>query len=602
MNEERKNKQNWRSFWQLIKAAKPSKWIIFAAIILSLFETTAGLIVPLFTKNLVDQLAASALELSLIGMLAAAFIIQTISAGFSFYLMTYIGEAIIASIRKRLWEQILHLPIPFFDKNQSGETMSRVTQDTNIVKNLITQHLITFVTGLISIIGSVIILLIIDWKMTLIMIIAVPISILLIMPLGQKMYKISLATQDEMADFSGNLGRVLADIRLVKAYHAEQTEKTRGEKGIAHLFRYGLKEAKVQAVISPFMTFVMMLVLVVLIGYGGVRVASGDLTAGALVAIIIYMFQIVVPFTQMASFFTAFQKAIGATERIQAILELDREPLTKSHSVDNSGVPTLCLRRKISSTKSHSVDNPAQVIEFENISFSYKEKPIISGLNLTIPAGKTTAFVGPSGSGKTTLFALLERFYEPQAGRIKLAETNITDFNLHSWRSQIGYVSQESPLMSGTIKDNIKYGIERDVSDKEIEQAAKLANAEPFIRELPEGYQTEVGERGMKLSGGQRQRIAIARALIRNPQILLLDEATSNLDSTSELIVQNALKQLMTGRTTLVIAHRLSTIVDADQIAVIDDGKMTGIGKHHELLQHHPLYRELAEQQFELEK
>ncbi len=580
MNEERKNKQNWRSFWQLIKAAKPPKWIIFAAIILSLFETTAGLIVPLFTKNLVDQLAASALELSLIGMLAAAFIIQTISAGFSFYLMTYIGEAIIASIRKRLWEQILHLPIPFFDKNQSGETMSRVTQDTNIVKNLITQHLITFVTGLISIIGSVVILLIIDWKMTLIMIIAVPISILLIMPLGQKMYKISLATQDEMADFSGNLGRVLADIRLVKAYHAEQTEKTRGEKGIAHLFRYGLKEAKVQAVISPFMTFVMMLVLVVLIGYGGVRVASGDLTAGALVAIIIYMFQIVVPFTQMASFFTAFQKAIGATERIQAILELDKEP----------------------STKSHSVDNPAQAIKFENISFSYKEKPIISGLNLTIPAGKTTAFVGPSGSGKTTLFALLERFYEPQAGKIKLGETNIADFNLRSWRSQIGYVSQESPLMSGTIKDNIKYGIERDVSDEEIEQAAKLANAEPFIRELPEGYQTEVGERGMKLSGGQRQRVAIARALIRNPQILLLDEATSNLDSTSELIVQNALKQLMTGRTTLVIAHRLSTIVDADQIAVIDDGKMTGIGKHHELLQHHPLYRELAEQQFELEK
>lgn len=582
MNEKANNqftKANWKAFWQLLKEANPPKFIFIIAITLSLFETGAGLIVPLFTKNLVDQLSASALETSVIILLAAAFIVQTISSGFSFYFMTYIGESIVASIRKRLWEQILFLPIPFFDKNQSGETMSRVTQDTNIVKNLITQHLITFITGLISIIGAVIILLLIDWKMTLIMIIAVPISVLLIMPLGQKMYKISKATQDEMADFSGNLGRVLADIRLVKAYHAENTEKARGEIGIKHLFKFGLREAKIQAIISPFMTFVMMLVLVVLIGYGGVRVASGDLSAGSLVAIIIYMFQIVVPFTQMASFFTAFQKAIGSTERIQGILELNRE----------------------STKQDFEVKNTAQNIIFKDLSFSYKDKPIINNVNLTIPAGKTTAFVGPSGSGKTTLFALLERFYQPASGEILLGETNIADFNLRSWRSQIGYVSQESPLMSGTIRDNIKYGIEREVSNEEIERAAELANAAEFIDKLQDGYETEVGERGIKLSGGQRQRIAIARAVIRNPNILLLDEATSNLDSSSEHLVQKALKQLMQGRTTLVIAHRLSTIVDADQIAVIEGGSISGIGTHVDLFESHPLYRELAEQQFELQ-
>lgn len=581
MNEKASGSQftqaKWKTFWQLLKEANPPKLIFIIAITLSLFETGAGLIVPLFTKNLVDQLSASALETSVIILLAAAFIVQTISAGFSFYFMTYIGESIVASIRKRLWEQILFLPIPFFDKNQSGETMSRVTQDTNIVKNLITQHLITFFTGLISIIGAVIILLLIDWKMTLIMIIAVPISVLLIMPLGQKMYKISKATQDEMADFSGNLGRVLADIRLVKAYHAENTEKARGETGIQHLFKFGLREAKIQAIISPFMTFVMMLVLVILIGYGGVRVASGDLSAGSLVAIIIYMFQIVVPFTQMASFFTAFQKAIGATERIQDILGLDREPTKQDVDVENA-------------TKD---------IIFNDLSFSYKDKPIINNINLTIPAGKTTAFVGPSGSGKTTLFALLERFYQPISGEIKLGEMNISDFNLRSWRSQIGYVSQESPLMSGTIRDNIKYGIEREVLDEEIERAAELANASEFINRLQDGYETNVGERGIKLSGGQRQRIAIARAIIRNPKILLLDEATSNLDSSSEQLVQKALKQLMNGRTTLVIAHRLSTIVDADQIAVVEGGEISGIGTHAELLSSHPLYRELAEQQFE---
>ncbi|WP_313802911.1 ABC transporter ATP-binding protein [Cytobacillus sp.] len=579
METKRANKEitstNWKAFWQLLKEANPPKWIFFLAIFLSLIETGAGLIVPLFTKSLVDQLAVSALEASLIILLASAFIIQTVSSGFSFYFMTYIGEAVVASIRKRLWEQVLTLPIPFFDQHQSGETMSRVTQDTNIVKNLITQHLITFLTGLISIIGSIIILLLIDWKMTLIMIISVPISIAIIMPLGQKVYKISKSTQDEMADFSGNLGRVLSDIRLVKAYHAENTEKRKGYKGIQHLFQFGLREAKIQAVISPFMTFIMMLVLVILIGYGGVQVASGALSAGSLVAIIIYMFQIVVPFTQMASFFTAFQKAVGATERIQEILGVEKETAQQTLAVENS----------------------AQDLTFHNLSFAYKENPIIKNMSLTVPAGKTTAFVGPSGSGKTTLFALLERFYKPGSGEILLGETNIHDFNLYSWRSQIGYVSQESPLMSGTIRENICYGIENQVSDEEIQRAAELANAAEFIERLPKGFETEVGERGMKLSGGQRQRIAIARALIRNPKILLLDEATSNLDSASEHLVQQALQQLMTGRTALVIAHRLSTIVEADQIVVIEDGCITGIGSHHKLLESHALYKRLAEQQ-----
>ncbi|MDQ0271818.1 ABC transporter ATP-binding protein [Cytobacillus purgationiresistens] len=570
---------NWKSFWNLLKDSNPPKWIFILAILLSLVETGAGLIVPLFTKSLVDQLAVSALETSLIILLAAAFVVQTVSSGFSFYFMTYIGEAIVASLRRKLWDHVMFLPIPFFDQHQSGETMSRITQDTNIVKSLITQHMITFLTGLISIIGSIIILLLIDWKMTLIMIIAVPLAILVILPLGQKIYKVSLSTQDEMADFSGNLGRVLSDIRLVKSYHAEETEKARGGKGIQHLFNFGLKEAKIQAVVSPFMTFIMMLVLVILIGYGGVQVASGALSAGSLVAIIIYMFQIVVPFTQMAAFFTAFQKAIGATERIQSILNLEKE----------------------TSANTKKVENPTQDLLLHNLSFGYKEQTIINNINLRIPAGKTTAFVGPSGSGKTTLFSLLERFYQPSSGKILLGDTAIDDFNLHSWRDQIGYVSQESPLMTGSIRDNIKYGIERDVSDQEIKTAAALSHADEFINKLPNGYETEVGERGMRLSGGQRQRIAIARAVIRDPKILLLDEATSNLDSSSEHLVQIALQNIMRGRTTLVIAHRLSTIVDADQIAVIEGGEITGTGTHDELFHSHSLYAKLASQQFKKE-
>ncbi|MGE7949109.1 ABC transporter ATP-binding protein [Lysinibacillus sp. NPDC093688] len=579
-NSERKNPKatNGKDFLQLIKIANPPKWIIIFAVFLGLIETVAGLLIPLFTMRLVDQLTNSAFNISFMLLLGAILIIQTVFSGLSFYFMTYIGEAIVSSIRNRLWNHVLRLPISFFDEHQSGETMSRITQDTNIVKALITQHLITFVTGVISIIGSIIFLLLIDWKMTVIMLISVPLSILFILPLGQKMYKIANATQNEMADFSANLGRVLANIRLVKAYHAEQTEGSYGEKNVHNLFKFGLKEAKVQAFISPFMTFVMMLVLVILIGYGGVQVASGALTAGALVAIIIYMFQIVVPFTQMASFFTSLQKALGATERIQDILSVQHEgELAKIE-----------------------VRNAEQDISFRDVSFAYQEDAIIKNLSLIIPTGKMTAFVGPSGSGKTTLFSLLERFYKPNSGGILLGQTNIYDFSLQSWRSQLGYVSQESPLMSGTIKENILYGVEHEVSETAIQHAIQQANALEFIDRFPDGVNTQVGEGGLKLSGGQRQRIAIARALIRNPKILLLDEATSNLDSASELLVQKALQKLMVDRTTLVIAHRISTIQNADQIVVLENGTVTGIGKHTELMGTHSLYKELACQQLNI--
>ncbi|QDP41939.1 ABC transporter ATP-binding protein [Radiobacillus deserti] len=570
-----------RTFWNLIKESKPPVKIFMIAIVLSILETGAGLIVPLFTRSLVDQLSASTLETSVILLLVLAFVVQTVSSGFSYYFMTYIGESIVASIRKRLWGRVLHLPVPYFDQHESGDTMSRITQDTNTVKSLITQHIISFVTGIITIIGSIVILLVIDWKMTLIMLLAVPFSIAIIMPLGRKMYKVSKQTQDEMASFSANLGRVLADIRLVKSFYAEKNEQEKGDKRIHQLFQYGLKEARILAIISPLMSFVMMLVLVVIIGYGGVRVASGVLSAGSLVAIIIYMFQIVVPFSQMASFFTEFQKAMGGAERIQTLLSLEEE----------------------SSDNNQNVSHTSEDIHFKKIDFGYnKDNLILKQLSVTIPFGKTTAFVGPSGAGKTTLFALLERFYSPNSGDILLGDTNIQDFSLKSWRQLFSYVSQESPLMSGSIRDNILYGMEREVSDEEIWEAAKLANASDFITRLPEGMDTEVGERGIKLSGGQRQRIAIARAIIRDPKILLLDEATSNLDSASESLVQKALNHLMKDRTTLVIAHRLSTVIDADQIVVIDGGQIAGVGTHQQLLNHHELYRKLAKQQLHGEK
>lgn len=560
-----------KTFLQLLKSLNWPVGIMIIALTLTLIQTAAGLVVPLVTKDLVNSLTTTVFNWKIMALLAVVFIAQAIAGGVSFYLLTFIGERIVADLREKLWHKVLRLPVTYYDENETGETMSRITQDTSTLNDLITQHLVNVVSGVLSILGAVALLFYIDWKMTLILLVSVPVAFIIIIPLGRIMHKIASARQKEMASFSGLLGRILADIRLVKAYRAEPLEDARGDKAIKNLFNFGLKEARIQAIISPTMTLIMMGVLVVILGYGGSQVANGNLTAGDLVAIIFYLFQIIMPFAQMAMFFTAFQKAMGATERIQEILHMPAE----------------------------REDGLTQVadgeISFQDVSFHYTaDKPILQDVTFTAGRGEVTAFVGPSGGGKTTIFSLVERFYDANAGQITMDNHAIDDIALAHWRGKIGYVSQESPLISGTILHNITYGFKEQPPMEAVIQAAKYANAMQFIQDLEQGFDTEVGERGMKLSGGQRQRIAIARALLHNPQILLLDEATSNLDSGSEIYVQEALHHLMQGRTTLVIAHRLATILHADQIIFIEKGRITGRGTHEELLKTHALYHEFS--------
>jgi ATP-binding cassette subfamily B protein AbcA/BmrA len=572
---------NWRSFYRLIWQTKPSKLMLSIAIGLSVMTSIGGLIIPLFTKNLVDGFSLKNIHPSQVILMIATFLIQACASGISIYLLSRVGQNVVATLRDQLWKKLLVLPVPFYDNNRTGETISRVTNDTGVVKTLITDHLTGFFTGFISIIGSIAVLLYMDWKMTLVMLTVVPFSLLILVPLGRQMHKISRGLQDETARFTGILNQVLSEIRLVKASNAEANEYKSGKNGITNLFQFGLREGKIQAVIAPLMSLVIMALLVVIIGYGGMRVSSGELTAGELVAFILYLVQIIMPMGQLTSFFTQLQKSIGATERIISTLASEEEDHTAGLELQ---------------TASHS-------IKVEHLSFAYESgAEVLKDVNFIMHAGSVTAIVGPSGGGKTTIFSMLERFYKAQSGVIKLGDVPIDQFSLQSWRSQIGYVSQESPLVAGSIRDNIKYGLEREVSDSELRKAAEMAYADHFIDEFADGYDTEVGERGIKLSGGQRQRIGIARALLRNPQILMLDEATSSLDSKSEVYVQKALKNLMKGRTTLVIAHRLSTVVEADQILFIEKGRITGSGSHDQLLTTHTMYREFAEQQLQIKE
>ncbi|RUT47534.1 ABC transporter ATP-binding protein [Paenibacillus anaericanus] len=567
------------TFFTLMRETKPSIWMLSVAILLSIVSTLVGLVIPMFTKSLVDGFSLSSINSSQIIAIGAAFISQTIAAGVSIYLLNYVGQKMVAGLRDRLWKKMLVLPVPYFDNNRTGESVSRMTNDTGVIKSLISEHVASFFSGIISIVGSIVVLFYLNWKMTLIMFTVIPIAALILVPLGRKMYKISVGMQDETATFTSTLTQVLSEIRLVKSSNAEHKEYENGSTGIRNLLNFGIREGKVMAWISPIMSFVLMMLLVIVIGYGGMQVSSGGLTAGELVAFILYLIQIVMPMTQLTTFFTQLQKAKGATERIMETLDAEEEAFGSGVEVSNSNQPVV----------------------LDNVSFGYKpDEPVLQNVSFRMDPGTITAVVGPSGGGKTTLFSILERFYLPQEGVISLGEEPIDAFALRSWRGMIGYVSQESPMIAGTISENLCYGVQREVSRAELINAAKMAYADEFIAELPDGYNTDVGERGVKLSGGQRQRIAIARALLRDPKILMLDEATSSLDSRSEVVVQKALKNLMEGRTTIVIAHRLSTVVGADQIIFIEKGQVTGRGRHEELLENHDMYREFAAQQLQI--
>lgn len=576
IKEEKKSNYKLKDFLRLIMSVNPKKSLFAIGLFLSLLTSGASLIVPQLTKGLIDTSKLAQIDKRMLIVLVLAFVAQLAFGAIGSFLLRYVGESAVKTLREKLWSHLLQMPVGYYDDHKSGESSSRLVNDTTVIKDLVATQFPNFITGAIQLVGSMIILFVMDWKMAAMMFLAVPIMALIMMPIGRIMSRLGRQLQAATADFNAESSEKLSEIRLIKSSNGEEFEKNSGGSFINKIFNLGIKDAKVEAMLQPIITTVMLGLFVGILGYGAVRVQAGTLTSGQLVAFLLYLFNIMMPAASFAMFFSQVQKTMGATERIEQILKTELEPIEIGKAVDVAG----------------------KTIKAENLSFHYvAHRPILKNVSFEAKPNTVIAFAGPSGGGKSTIFALLERFYQPTGGTVKIGDERIDDLSLTNWRSQIGYVSQDSAVFAGSIRENLQYGLDRTLTEKELWHGLELAYADQFVREFPDQLETELGERGVKLSGGQKQRIAIARAFLRDPKILMLDEATASLDSQSEEKVQRALDQLMEGRTTLVIAHRLSTIVDADHIYFIEKGEVTGHGTHSELIASHPLYAQYVQEQ-----
>lgn len=565
--------KNNNPLFNILKKIDLPKALISCALIISAFGSIIGLLVPWFTGEFVDKLNKNLFSYKFLFVLFFVFLSNAIISGLGLYLLNKFGEKIIFSIRQLVWDHIIHLNVSFFDKNESGQLLSRIIDDTKVINNFISQKFPNAFPDFLTIIGSIIMLLIIDWQMTLSTFIIIPIFLLFLIPLGQLTEKISNSKQNEIAMFSGLIGRILSEIRLVKISNTEKEESINGKTNLKRIYNLGIKQAKISAVIEPISSVLILLMIALVLGFGSWRVSNGYISSGNLVAMIFYVFQLIVPITSLSTLLTDYKEAKGASYRIFNIINEDRERIGSP----NDEIP-----------KSFS-------LKFDNVSFAYNHDKVINNFNLTIPENKVTAFVGPSGSGKSTILYLISRMYDVTAGNIFVGPTLLNNLNLSMWRKSIGYVMQENSMINGTIRENILYGMAGEkITENDLIYYAKQANCYSFIAKLENGFDTTVGERGIKLSGGQKQRISIARSLIKNPRLLLLDEITANLDSESEKKIQDAMTSLMENRTTIIIAHRLSTIKKADQIVFLDNGNITGVGKHKDLYNNHQKYRDFV--------
>ena len=568
---------------KLVALAK-SQWKILSIATMFLFATSGlSLIFPTLIGKMIDQIQiekGEALESinSSILTLFVLFFFMGIATFFRSYLFTVAGERVVASLRKALFSSLAHQEIGFFDTNKTGALTNRLASDTTVLQNAVTVNLSMALRFTLSGIGSIFILLFTSWKLTLVMLSVVPIVAFCATIYGRKLRVVSRQVQDSLAQATSVAEEGLGSIRTVRSFGREAFEVERYGAAVEESFQIAKHRAFLGATFSGMLGFVGYAAICGVLWYGATMVVDGTIGFGTLTSFMLYTFTVAFSISALSGIYGDLAKAVGASERVFSLM--DRE----NALVDGALVP-----ESISGT-----------LEFSHVSFSYPtrtEIQVLNHLSFTIRSGQSLALVGTSGGGKSTVAALTCRLYDPIEGEIMLDGHPIHTLQKNWLREQIAIVSQEPILFATSIMDNIRYG-NLQATQEEIMSAARAANAHEFISNFPEGYETMVGERGIRLSGGQKQRIAIARAILKNPKILLLDEATSALDAQSETLVQEALERLMKGRSTLIIAHRLSTIQNADEVAVLEEGKIIEFGSHKELLELNGRYKALVQHQF----
>lgn len=572
-------KFSFRQFAKLITATKPKYYLLVIGVIFLIISSSVQIYVPKLAASLVNNFSKG-MDYSLLLKVVLLFIASAIVSAIGGTILGVFGENVIQNLRKTLWIKLTTLKVKYFDTVKAGEISSRLVNDTMQVKQLLAATFPQTLASVILVVGSVYMMIKMDWHMCVAMLVAVPIVIIVMIPIMTFGAKVAHTRQDALAQFNGIVSETLSEIRLVKISNAEKQAQTGANNKVDKLFKVGKKEAIFDATMQPFMMMIFMSMVFGLLAYGMHRIAIGAMAIGTLMSFLMYLFNLIGAMPSIATLFSEMAKAAGSTKRVQELLSEEPEDFENGNEVDLSN----------------------KELRVENINFSYeKDEPILTNISFEAKPNQIVAFAGPSGGGKSTIFSLLERFYEPSKGRIKFDDIEITDIKLTDYRRQIGFVSQDSAIMAGTIRDNLTYGLDKQFKDEELWNVLELAYARKFVEDMPNALDTEVGERGVKISGGQRQRIAIARAFLRNPKILMLDEATASLDSESEMMVQKALSNLMKGRTTLVIAHRLATIVDSDKIYFIEKGKVTGSGTHEELVKSHETYAKYVSEQFRVD-
>lgn len=568
-------------YFRALKYIKPYWKRGLAAGICTIIAAGGTAYLPFVIKDMVDQVLSEK-NTTMLNWIVLSIIVVFVIRGIAYYgqsyLMNYVGQRVIIDIRKAVFEKLQRLSMSFYDKHKTGTIMSYVTNDVSALQSAMVDNVVEMITETVILVASIVMMIYLDWKLFLVTFATFPVVLFFIDSFGKRIRKSGSRIQEAAADITSVLQEVASSPRVIKSFVREGYEVDRFDKENMNNFRANMKYAQLSSTLTPTIEFVAAVGVSIILWYGGNSVINGSITAGSLVAFLTYAVNISNPIKRLSRVIGNIQKALAAAQRVFDVLDL---PEDIKNAPDAKALP------KVKGD-----------VRFNDVSFAYNEnEEVLSHVSFEVKPGEMVAFVGPSGAGKSTVASLLPRFYDAINGSITIDGQDIRKVTLDSLREQVGIVPQETVLFNGSVYDNILYG-RLDATREEVEAAAKAANAHDFIMQLPDGYATMLGDRGMNISGGQRQRISIARAILKNPQILILDEATSALDTESERVVQEALDRLMVGRTSFVIAHRLSTIKNADKIMVLEKGQLIEQGNHDELMAMDGLYAHLYKIQY----